>query len=479
VAGSQFFLIIIRLIRSKAIAVWIGPSGVGLIGICQAAIDLIRSMTGLGLNFSGVKEVAQASVSNDEIQIATTMHVLRKWVWATGLFGMVLTASLSHQLSVWSFGNTEHTYDFIILSVIVFIGAISTGQTTLLQGLRKIKEMSQANILGSFFGLIISLPVYWYFGEEGIIPSLVITTGASLFFSWFFAHKIKNPKVVLSIKETFWRGKGMVELGMTSVFTGLTTTASAYLIRLVISKDMGLVELGLFQAAWGISMVYLQMVFTAMGSDYYPRLVAVCHEETQTNQVINEQSKITLLLAGPMVIVFMSFADIIIRLLYSGTFDGAVVILEWQLLGTLFKAYTWPFGFLLPAKNLSKWFIFTELFWNVLFLTLCYCFVNRFGIEVTGIAYFITYVIYFGLVYAICRTQGKYYWTKDNIGLALMFCASAVVVLLNNQLQDGALRYSIDALISILIVSISLYKFDQIISLRSVMAKFKAKIGIR
>jgi PST family polysaccharide transporter len=44
----------------------------------------------------------------------------------------------------------------------------------LLQGMRKLK-FAKANMLGSFVGLVISAPLYYYYRIDGIVPAIILT----------------------------------------------------------------------------------------------------------------------------------------------------------------------------------------------------------------------------------------------------------------------------------------------------------------
>src|ERR1035437_9424533 len=91
VGGSQIVIIIIGIIRTKIIAVLLGPEGVGFTGLFQSVIDLVRSATGLGIGFSSVRDIAQANESNNEESISKTIIVLRRWNIIVGIIGAVIT----------------------------------------------------------------------------------------------------------------------------------------------------------------------------------------------------------------------------------------------------------------------------------------------------------------------------------------------------------------------------------------------------
>ena len=88
--GVQLYSILIQIIKSKVLAVLLGPLGVGLQGLYQSALDLVKQTTSLGISQSAVRDVAEASGSGDVKRISKTMTVLRRIVWFTGLFGFIV-----------------------------------------------------------------------------------------------------------------------------------------------------------------------------------------------------------------------------------------------------------------------------------------------------------------------------------------------------------------------------------------------------
>ena len=101
--GSQFLVILVGIVRTKVLAVLLGTTGIGLVGMFQSIIDLVRSLSGLGLGFSSVKDIAEANNTNDKQRIAQTITVLHRWLWWTGILGMLLMILFSAQLSEYNF----------------------------------------------------------------------------------------------------------------------------------------------------------------------------------------------------------------------------------------------------------------------------------------------------------------------------------------------------------------------------------------
>lgn len=76
--GVQVLSILCSIVRNKCIALWLGPAGVGVIGLYNATIEMLSALTGLGLRQSAVRNISQAR-TRDEAALARMAKVLRRW----------------------------------------------------------------------------------------------------------------------------------------------------------------------------------------------------------------------------------------------------------------------------------------------------------------------------------------------------------------------------------------------------------------
>ncbi|MBK7480386.1 MAG: oligosaccharide flippase family protein [Bacteroidales bacterium] len=242
--GVQVITILFGIIRVKFVAVLLGTQGVGIIGLLNSPLQLIASVTGLGISFSAVRDVSEANASNDKFRILKTIISLRRWSWFTGLLGVVVTMVFAPLLSQWSFGSKEYTWAFIWLSITLLLQAISKGQTAILQGTRRLKQMAKAGVIGSGLGLVTSIPLYYWLGISGIVPALILSAVASLLLSWYFSRKVAVEKITLTKRETFITGTNMARLGISMTIAGFIASLSTYILNAFISNHGGVEQVG-------------------------------------------------------------------------------------------------------------------------------------------------------------------------------------------------------------------------------------------
>src|SRR5262245_50447097 len=108
IGGSSVINIAVSIVRAKAMALMLGPAGVGLVGLYSSIQNLGHSIAGMGVNSSGVRQIAEAVGSGDTQRIALTTAVLRRTSLVLGILGAVLLTVFCRQVSVWTFGNSDY-----------------------------------------------------------------------------------------------------------------------------------------------------------------------------------------------------------------------------------------------------------------------------------------------------------------------------------------------------------------------------------
>lgn len=267
--GIQVFNIIVQVIRSKFIAILLGPVGIGISGMLTSTTGIISGITNFGLGTSAIKDISVAFEQGNSTRISIITQVLNRWVCVSGLIGMILLILLSPFLSFWNFGNYDYTIAFIFLSITVLMGQLNVGNLVVLQGSRKIKLLANANLLGSIIGLITTMPIFYFFGKNGIVPSIIIASFISLAISYIFRQKINIPKIRVSNLRSIAEGKVMLKMGFLISLSGFITLFVSYLVRLFISNVGSISDVGLYNAGFIIINTYVGIIFNAMGSEYF------------------------------------------------------------------------------------------------------------------------------------------------------------------------------------------------------------------
>ena len=424
--GAQGLNYIIGLIRVKLVAVLIGPSGVGLIGLYTSAIGLVGVVSALGVGTSAVREIVRANSRDDPEEVARTVIVLRRVCWATGLAGWALTILFCVPLSKLMTGTSGHAKAIALLGSILLLREIRTGQLALLQGLRRIGDLARAEVLGAFVGSIVAVLVYFALRADGIVPGMMATTLIGLTASWWFARRIKVKPLAVSLKQTLSGFRQLVGLGMAFMWGGVVGAALDMFTRTLITRKFGIEAAGVYQAAWALSSVFASFVLSAMAADFYPRLTAAIHDRKQATLIVNEQTEIGVLLALPGLLGALAFAPLVIKLLYTSQFMPAADLLPWMALGVFGQVVSWPLGFVQAASGAARWFVATETIFSSVWALLVYVMVQYSGIVGAGYAFAAVYALYIPGMLWIARRMIDFSWSWET--RKLLFIAAIFII---------------------------------------------------
>jgi PST family polysaccharide transporter len=427
IGGSSAITIAFGIVRNKAMAVLLGPGGVGLLGLYTSIAEVAQSVAGMGIPSSGVRQIAEAVGTGETERIARTARVLRRVSLLLGLLGGALVLAFARPISRVTFGGHDQAAGVALLSVAVLFRLVSGGQTALIQGLRRISDLARINVLGALAGTLISIPLIYVWRTQGVVPSLVVVAGFSLLTSWWYARQIKLEPTSLPFAQLAGEAKALLALGVAFMASAFLTMGTAYAIRIIVFKSAGVEAAGLYQAAWQLGGLYVTFILQAMGADFYPRLTGVARDDAACNRLVNEQAHISLLLAGPGVIGTLTLAPLVLGAFYSTEFHGAVDLLRWICLGMMLRVIAWPMGFIVVAKGAQQLFLWTEIAASAVHVGLAWILVRRIGLDGAGVAFFGLYVWHSLLIYAVVRRLCGFRWTATNVRLAVVFLPVAAL----------------------------------------------------
>jgi len=471
--GVQFLNIVTSIVRVKFVAVLLGPAGIGIVGLLTSTIGLIASMTNFGLGTSAVRNVSVAAENAEKVR--TTVSIVRRLVWITGLLGMFLTFFLSPFLSQITFGNKNYTVAFMAVSITLLLSQLNTGQLVILQGMRKLDYLAKAEIAGMLIALFTSVPLYYQYGIGGIVPAIVISSFLTLFFSWHFASKIHIPTIKL-VKPVFKsESLGMLKMGFMLSLSGFITVFASYLLKIFIGRTGGIDEVGFYNAGFAMMNTYVAMIFTAMTTDYYPRLAEVSSDKIATRKTINEQAEIAILVIAPILIGFITFVDWAIILLYSSEFIVIKGMLHWTAVGMFFKTASWVVGFVFLAKGASGIFFWSELISSIYMILLNIIGYKLLGLSGLGISFMIGYFLLFLQNFFVARYK---YDFRFGSAFYKIFIIQVIFGLLCFVTMDNVLSpfsYFICLVFLCLSISYSFIELDRRLSLKEILLDLRNK----
>jgi len=370
----------IGLITSKVLAVFVGPSGMALVGNLRNFLTSLESISTLGFQSGIVKYVAQNEKNKTEIQkiIATVFITLL-------LVVMVLSGLLFFLPSFWNnkvFGdNFEFSLVFKILALALPWYVISIFLLAVINGLGKFKKVIWINCVGNTIGLLVSVLLIFKFKTLGALLAVVISPALLFFVTFYFINK--EISFFDAIKFRLFDFKIIKNLSSYSLMA-LVSAVFGPLVLLAIRNNiiqtLGINQAGYWEIMTRISSYYLLFVSTLLSVYFLPKLSnSKTNQETKSIFWSYYKTILPVFIIGVTLIYFLRF--FIIRLLFTADFLSVECLFLGQLSGDVFKVCSLILGFQFLAKKMTIAFIISELIsLAVLYFSSIY-FIRIFGIE--------------------------------------------------------------------------------------------------
>lgn len=416
----------IGLIRTKMVAVLLGPSGVGLVGMLGAVVGLASVISGLGLQNSGVREISAARGLKNAEKVGQLQLALRRLTWMTGLLGAAGLMVLAPWISRFVTGNQALILPILLVASVLFLKGINIAQIANIQGHRRVGVIARISIVSAVGATIFALIGYSIWGEVAVPIVLVLTTGLMVAFA-FRASK----RLWIAPSDRTWTSsrkhwKRLVELGSAVAWGALLAELIPFFARSLIVREAGMEANGIYMAAWGMSGLFATFVLSAMNVDYFPRLSEAAVEMNKMHRLANEQTEIGILLVLPGIVVATAFAPIAIQLLYTAEFLAASELLKWFLLGVLGRVVNWPAGMIVLAHGHSLTFAVMQSISVPIHLALIWIGFNSFGLEGAAMAFGIQNILYGVFLRIFLGIRYRFNW---NHSLEMLFLNALLILL--------------------------------------------------
>jgi len=428
-SSASVMSILTGLVSAKVTAVLLGPGGVGYMGLLQSLLGLSALIVSMGLGVGLVRAGARALAQHDERQETALRDGAWLLSWTLGGVGLLVMIMVRGPLSHFMLGGPQHKDAVIITAVALLLTLASGVQVSILNAHHRVGDLARVGILNSIFGVGAVLLIIWGWRERGIAWTVLATSATNFLVSCFYVRsRTPRAKVRLAAHEV-WRAAGsLLRFGGPYTASMLAGMGVQLALPVLVLHALGTNDVGFYRAATGVSLTYIGFLITAMAQDYYPRVSAAGDQPAALNRLINEQCRLVLLLAGPIIIGMLALVPWLVPLIYSPLFFPAVALLEWQLIGDIFKYVAWTMSFVILARSGSLVFFFIEAVGGASMLLFSSFGMHWFGLPGIGMGFVLCTVIYYLLCWAILRRSISLRWTTTNKLMFIALLAAALVI---------------------------------------------------
>ena len=447
--------ILVAMIRNKLVAVILGPGGMGLIALFNSTLKLVGDSTNMGVPTSGVKTIAEAYESTDRRRLEESVCLIRSWSVMVALLGMLVCVMAAPFIDSFSFNWGAHTLHYLLLSPTVALMALTGGEMAVLKAVRQLGSLARISVYNVFAVLVVTIPLYYLYGETAIVPSLFLAALIQAVLTLWRSCRLFPLRLSFS-RRFLSRGNGMLKLGLSFVVAGMMGSGMEFAIRSFLNVAGSLNTVGLYNAGYMMTMTYGGMVFSAMETDYYPRLSAVGGTGATLNSCVNRQIEVSLLIMAPLLVAMMFALPVLLPLLFSGKFLSVVGMAQVAALAMFFKAMSLPMAYVNLAKGNSRVYLLFEAFYAVAFVLLVVSAFSAYGLLGAGYAIVIAHVAELMVIYAYLRLRHGFRFSSSSLRLSLFQLPLLLAVYCITVTTSGILYWTAGITLTVLAVGYSL-----------------------
>lgn len=455
----EILRLLLKIITNWAASNFLGTKGFGLVGLIENTVQLISSFSSLGINFTGVREIA-ANKTND-IEFHKTIKAVSQFSLFTGIISAIISIIFASRLSIETFKTTEYFYWFIALSVYFVATSYTQSKIIYLEGSQNFKKLININIIVNVLNSIIVLAVYYLFKTQGILIAMIINSLIALVL-YIKLSNTPNENIELTAAERKIYFKKFIKSGSLLALNTTIGLACFYIIRKYF-VDTNEELLSFYNAANLIIVSYLGIIFIAMGKFFFPKLSQSVKNHEITNQLINNQLELSLLIILPAIILIYTFADFFIKILFSSAFLPIYDILIFGLVSIVFRSFNYAVGYLLLSHQNFKQYFYINAVSDILNTVLTIVFYEKWGLIGIGFSTFVNYL--FSAIYIYYYTSKNYSFKISNFVKNQFFITLIIIsiIVCSNFFMDKLYFTIISGIFFVISAVYSIKKIDEYI----------------
>ncbi|OIP51630.1 MAG: O-antigen translocase [Flavobacteriaceae bacterium CG2_30_34_30] len=396
--------IVAGFITQKAIAVFVGPQGMGVVGNFRDFLAAIQSVSTLGITNGIVKYVAEFKKETNKLsQVLSTSLILI--IGASSVSAVVIFFTASY----WNSSIFGEKYDFTtiiqVCALAIPIYALNFLLVAIINGYSKYKEFIGINIVSNIAGVVVTVVLMWQFHLEGAIYAVLVAPLLAFVVTIGFIYKKRGKLQLFSLEN----GKvdSLKKLSSYAIMALLSTLALPVVriaIRDYIAEIEDEVAVGYWEAMNRLSNFYLMFITTLMTLYVLPKLSGINSNKGFRIEVANFYKTILPLFAAGLLLVYF-LRNFVINVLLTTQFAPMEPLFVWQLSGDLFKVASMVIAYQFLAKNMFWYYVISEIISLAIIYASSIFLISRYGFVGASMAHLFSFVLYFFMVVFILRKK--------------------------------------------------------------------------
>ena len=397
--------IISGFVINKVVAVYIGPSGLALIGQFQNFIGLILNISGNALSTAITKYTAEHH--DDDNKKYRLWSASFKIILPISVVVSIFIFIFSSQLSDYLFQTENFAYILKVFAISIPVFLINTLLMAILNGHRDIKKYIILNIISSVVSLVFVTLLVVYFALDGALLAHVLGQSIVLIVTLIYTRKESWLKIENFIVD--FKSDEVKKLFGFAVITFTSVSASSIMMLITrdyLTENFSAQSAGYWQGIWSLSQVSLSLITMSLSTYLLPTFSGL-----KDSKLISNELKKAYLLMMPIAMGISLFAYLlrepIILILFTEQFMPMQELFAWQFVGNVIKVAAWLLGYLVVAKAMIKTVVVTEVFFAASFILFTILLTDYYGLIGVTQAYALNSFLHLITMIFVYHTQIK------------------------------------------------------------------------
>ncbi len=392
---------VLGIFSSKIIAVFLGTSGMALMGSFRNFALMLKSVATLGISNSIVKLFVENKEDKRELSVIYSTFF---WIFlfiSTALALFVLL--FASPISTFLFYTNSYTTPIRFFGLLLPLMVINSFWLAIYNGLEKFKRILLIQIISNVLVFVLTALLIWKKNIFGGLLSVAIGEVLMVLVTFIFVSRqadyFKFDLQKLISKKYF---NTIKKFSVMALLTAIIAPLTLLFIRNMIVEKYAIQEAGIWDAVNRLSSFYMIFFSSGLSLYYMPKLASI-HTESEFKTELKSYFKVFVPLFLVMLIVIYIAKGIILKLAFTPDFSKVESVLIWQLLGDFFRIMTLAFGFQILVKTMMKRYFLVEIVFNSMYFLLSFYLIKENATEGVLQAYFYTNVFCFLLVLFLFR----------------------------------------------------------------------------
>lgn len=354
-----FIQLMIGFISSKAIAVFVGIAGMGVVGLVKNFISFLNILLLLGTQNGIVSTLA----SQDKIKNREGFIVSLFWFFL--LFSILVSfifLFFFDYINQYFFVNQINSkWVLVFFAISIPFQSISLFFSSVLNGYLEYRKVALIGVLTNILTLCISVFFMSKFNIIGAIIGMLSSSIIMFMISAYYFFKIFKLK---SFFKPFKFAKKdvspLMNYSVMSLVSIIMSIAFSYFLRIKIIDKFSLEYAGYYEAVLRISGFYMIFINTFVTFYFLPEL-AKCKSKEEVITITKEYYKYIIPIFGIGIVFLLLLIDFLVPLFFNKDFLVITPFIKYQVILDLIKSICLILGIRFFAFGNSKGFLLTEV----------------------------------------------------------------------------------------------------------------------